>query len=303
MKINLKGGGEMNTKRPTHAYGHERSMEMRTATAAASNNTTQPETAVRRDNSGVPKIIDWIIVGAIYLLTFLVPLFFLPIVPSILELNKQMLLVLLGGVAFLAWIGKLAWEGKIRIKKNFFLIPILFLLFILALNTGLSVYRDQSMWGSFGTESLSLVTIIALVAIFLVVTNNFFSRQKIKILALIIIGSSAVANIFALFQIFGKFIFKNPALAQNSFNSIGSVYALSIYFGAILLLTVSMLLEKQSLPIKISLMVCSLLFIFTLIMINFITALVIFLVGMAVLLGLAIITSSNEEKNRGSRLR
>jgi tetratricopeptide (TPR) repeat protein len=294
MKINLKRGGEMDSKRPTHSFGPERGMEMRPIPGP---NMTQAEPVIKRD-SGVPKIIDWIIAGAIYLLAFLVPLFFLPIVPSVLELNKQILIVLLGGIAFLAWIGKLAWEGKIRMKKNFFLIPILLLLFILALNTGLSVYRDQSMWGSFGTESLSLVTIIALVAIFLVITNNFFSREKIKGLALIIIASSAIANIFALFQIFGKFIFKNPALTQNSFNSIGSVYALSIYFGAILILTVSMLLEKQSFSIKIALMVCSLLFIFSLIMINFGTALVIFLVGMAVLLGLAIITSSNEEKNR-----
>lgn len=284
----------MDAKRPTQAYSHDRGMEMRPVSAP---NSTRPELATKRDSS-VPKIIDWIIAGAIYLLAFLVPLFFLPIVPSVLELNKQILLVFLGGAAFLAWIGKLAWEGKIRMKKNFFLIPILLLLFILALNTGLSVYRDQSMWGSFGTESLSLVTVITLVAIFLVITNNFFSRQKIKGLALIIIAASAIANIFALFQIFGKFIFENPALTQSSFNSIGSVYALSIYFGAILILTVSMLLEKQSFFIKVALMVCSLLFIFTLIMINFSTALVIFLVGMAVLLGLAIITSSNEEKNR-----
>jgi len=296
MKIDLKRGGEMENKRPHIAYGHghERGMEMRTT---ASPTMARPETATKRD-SNVPKIIDWIISGATYLLAFLVPLFFLPIVPSVLELNKQMLLVVLGGIAFLAWIGKLAWEGKIKIKKNFFLIPILLLLLILALNTGFSVYRDQSMWGSFGTESLSLVTIIALIAIFLVITNNFFSQQKIKGLALIIIASSAIANIFALFQIFGKFIFKNTALAQNSFNSIGSVYALSIYLGAILILTVSMLLEKQSFRIKIALMICSLLFIFTLIMINFSTTLVIFLVGMAILLGLAIITSSNEEKNR-----
>ena len=65
--------------------------------------------------------------GAVYLLTFLIPLFVLPNVPSALELNKQVLLVLLGGIAFLAWIGKLAWEGRIRIKKNFLLVPVLIL--------------------------------------------------------------------------------------------------------------------------------------------------------------------------------
>ena len=256
-----------------------------------------PQPTIKKDTR-IPAVIDWIITGVVYLLVFLTPLFFLPIVPSILELNKQLLIVGLGGIAFLAWIGKLAWEGRIRIKKNFLLVPLLLLLLIFALSTVFSVYRDQSMWGALGTESLSLVTFIGFLALFIVITNNFNTRNKIQILVLILIGSSALANIYALFQIFGKFLFKNPAVAQKSFNTVGSVYAFSIYIGAILIVTVAMLLEKQPIAVKIILIVLSLLFTFALIAINFITALIIFLVGMAVLLGLAIITSGSEEKNR-----
>jgi tetratricopeptide (TPR) repeat protein len=254
----------------------------------------QPE---RRD-AVAPKIMDWIITGAIYLLTFLVPLFFLPNVPSVLELNKQALLVLLGGIAFLTWIGKLAWEGRIRIKKNFLLVPILLFLLILALSTAFSVYRDQSMWGALGTESLSLVTIISLIAIFLVINNNFNSRDKINDLILILISSSFVASIYAILQIFGKFIFKNSILAQNSFNTVGSVYAFSIFIGAVLILTAAAILERKPFGIKIFLAICSLMFVFALISINFRTSLIMFLVGMAILLGLAIITSGSEEKNK-----
>jgi len=249
-------------------------------------------------DSRIPLIIDWIIIGVIYLLTFSTPLFFLPTVPSILELNKQLLVVILGGIAFLAWVGKLAWEGRIRIKKNFLLIPLMLFLLIFSLSTIFSVYRDQSMWGALGTESLSLVTLIGLIAVLLVINNNFNTRKKIQTLILTLIGSSALATLYALLQIFGKFLFKNPAVAQNSFNSVGSIYAFSIYLGAILIITVAMFLEKQPFIIKILLIILAFLFTFTLIMINFITALVIFLIGMAILLGLAIITSGNEEKNR-----
>ncbi|MFA5926196.1 MAG: tetratricopeptide repeat protein [Parcubacteria group bacterium] len=288
MKINLKRSGEfLSPRRPAERYAGQRE-----------EGTNAPSSPQPKKDAQAPKIIDWIISGAVYLLAFLVPIFFLPIVPSVLELNKQILIVVLGGIAFLAWVGKLAWEGKIRVKKNFLLIPILLLLFILALNTVFSIYRDQSMWGSFGTESMSLVSIVALIALFLVVTNNFNTRKKINVLALTIIGSSAIANIYAIFQIFGKFIFKNQAVAQNSFNSVGSVYALAIFVGAILILTVAMLLEKQSLPVKIALIIFSLIFIFTIIMVNFGTSLIVFLIGMAILLGLAIMTSGNEEKNR-----
>ncbi|MFA5871869.1 MAG: tetratricopeptide repeat protein [Parcubacteria group bacterium] len=245
-----------------------------------------------------PKIIDWIIVGAIYLLTFLVPLFFLPGVPSILELNKQLLLVIVGGIAFLAWIGKLAWEGRIRIAKNFLLVPVLLLLIITGLSTALSVYRDQSMWGNFGTEGLSLATFIALVATFLVIINNFKTREKISNLVLILTASSFLASLFAIFQMTGKFFFKNPALAQNSFNTVGSVYAFSAFIGAVLILTIALILDKKSPILRVALIIFCLVFLFVLVAINFITTLIVFLIGMAVLLGLAIITSGSQEKNR-----
>jgi tetratricopeptide (TPR) repeat protein len=228
----------------------------------------------------------------------LVPLFFLPNVPSVLELNKQAILVLLGGIAFLAWIGKLAWESRIRIKKNILLVPIIVLLIIFALSTIFSVYRDQSMWGGLGMEGLSLVSFISLVAIFLVVNNNFNTRKKIDALILVLIASSFLASVYAILQIFGKFIFTNPVLAQNSFNSIGSVYALSIFIGGILILTAATILGKRPFWQKIFLLISSLVFVFLLIVINFHTALIIFLIGMAILLGLAIISSGNEEKNK-----
>lgn len=295
MKINLRNEAMPPQRsipamdsRPPHT-GQEVRPDMRPRTG---------DLAPTKKEARVPKIIDWITVGAVYLLAFLTPIFFLPIVPSVLELNKQILIVILGGIAFLAWIGKLAWEGRIRIKKNFLLIPILLILLIFALNTVFSVYRDQSMWGGLGIEGMSLVTIITLIALFFVVTNNFNTQLKIRGLLLTVIGSSALANIYALFQISGKFIFKNPAVAQNSFNTVGSVYAFSIYLGAVLIASVAMLLEKQAVAVKIALLIATLLFTFTLVMINFQTALIIFLVGMAVLLGLAIITSGSEEKNR-----
>jgi len=293
MKINLRNEG-ISPQRP---MGPPRQMRTETQPQAETKFGSIAPVPPRKSMQ-VPKIIDWVMLGAIYLLTFLVPIFFLPVVPSILELNKQLLIVVLGGIAFLAWIGKLAWEGRMRIKKNFLLVPAVILILILSLSTAFAIYRSQSMWGGLGSEGLSLVSFIALVALFLVITNNFDSQRKIRFLLLTVIGSSALANIYALFQMYGKFIFKNPAVATNSFNSIGSVYAFAIYIGAVLIATVAMLIEKQSMPVKVALMIAALLFTFTLIAINFQTALIIFLIGMAVFLGLAMITSGGEEKNR-----
>lgn len=141
MKIDLRRGGTPASKTPEEgmAQAPTRMPEYQTA------RPTGTEQAGSRRDTPAPKIMDWIITGAVYLLTFLIPLFVLPNVPSALELNKQVLLVLLGGIAFLAWIGKLAWEGRIRIKKNFLLVPVLILLIVLSLSTVFSVYRDQSI--------------------------------------------------------------------------------------------------------------------------------------------------------------
>lgn len=252
---------------------------------------------VKRD-SRILKIIDLITIGAIYLLAFLTPIFFLPTVPSVLELNKQLLIVVLGGIAFLSWIGKLAWEGRIRLKKDILLVPVVLILLIFALNTVFSFYRDQSMWGGLGSEGMSLVAIITLIALFFVVTNNFNTKQRIKWLLLTLIGSAFISDVFALLQIGGKYIFKNPVIAQSSFNTVGSVYAFSIYLGAMLLASTAMLLEKQRIAIKIGLIIATALFSFTMILINFATAMMIFLVSVAILLGLSIITSGTQEKNR-----
>ncbi|HLM84020.1 MAG TPA: tetratricopeptide repeat protein [Candidatus Bathyarchaeia archaeon] len=293
MKIDLRKSNSFASQNP----GESAPSSIPKTTGFSAPQAPKAEAAPRRD-AQAPIIMDWIIAGAVYLLTFLIPLFFLPNVPSVLELNKQALLVVLGGIAFLAWIGKLAWEGKIRIKKNFLLVPILLLLLILALSTIFSIYRDQSMWGGLGTESLSLVTVVSLIAVLLVVNNNFGSRKKIGGLVLTLIGSSFLASFFALLQIFGKHIFKNPVMAQNSFNTVGSVYAFAVFIGAILILTTAALLEKNPFWLKIVLAVCALLFVFMLISINFRTSLIMFLVGMAIFLGLSIITSGNEEKNK-----
>ncbi|MFA6285002.1 MAG: tetratricopeptide repeat protein [Parcubacteria group bacterium] len=292
MKIDMRRGNIPASAGPT------REVPMKEMPEKYSMETNSYSTENKQKSVVAPKIIDWIITGAVYLLTFLIPLFFLPNVPSILELNKQILLVFLGGIAFLAWIGKLAWEGRIRIKKNFLLVPILLLLVILSLSTVFSVYRDQSMWGAFGTESLSLTTFIALIAVFLVVNNNFGTRKKITGLILALIASSFLASLFAIFQIFGKFIFKNPLMTHNSFNTVGSVYAFSFFIGAILILTTATILEKRPTWLKIALILIAMVFVFTLIVINFRTSLIIFLVGMAIFLGLSIIVSGNEEKNK-----
>lgn len=54
------------------------------------------------------RLVDWLIMFPLYLVVILLPMFFYQNVPSPLELNKQILLVVLVGISALAWIGKMA---------------------------------------------------------------------------------------------------------------------------------------------------------------------------------------------------
>ena len=100
MKIDLRREG-IAPKRPEISFTGPRPEQKNASTPHS------PAPNFKKDTR-IPIVIDWIIIGVVYLLAFLTPLFFLPTVPSILELNKQLLIVGLGGIAFLAWIGKLA---------------------------------------------------------------------------------------------------------------------------------------------------------------------------------------------------
>ena len=53
-------------------------------------------------------IIKW---GA-YALAFLLPLFFMPFNASVIELNKQLLLVVFALILLIAWLGKVITAGR-----------------------------------------------------------------------------------------------------------------------------------------------------------------------------------------------
>ncbi len=72
---------------------------------------------------------------ALYLLTFFVPLFFLPFSFEAFEFNKQYLLFFLVSLAFLAWIAKMVMVDKeLRFKRTPLDIPILAFLLVAVLS-------------------------------------------------------------------------------------------------------------------------------------------------------------------------
>ena len=259
-----------------------------------------PEKEDLKDNKKTIALIDWIIKVSIYALVFLLPLFFLSVVPSFLELNKQFLLVILVGIGFLAWVGKMAWLNEIRFKKNFILIPVLTLVGILSLSSFFSVYPSRSVWGEFGQEGKSLISLIFFVAFFILIYNNIKNKKDTYKVIFTLLVSGFLASFYGLMQIWGKFIIDNEAIKDPSFNTIGTVYLLGVYVAALLILTLSLFLDNVSRSLKIILILLSVFFFFVLLTINLSLIWKILLIAVAIILGFSFVKASS--RNSQARL-
>lgn len=305
MKINIgkKQNGEKNldgkwgkfmNRSPQKSFGHNLNLIQKVSRQDVS------EKDDSKDSKKAIALIDWIIKFSIYALVFLLPLFFLPVVPSFLELNKQFILVILVGIGFLAWVGKMAWLNEIRFKKNFILIPVLTLAGILSLSSFFSVYPSRSVWGEFGQESNSLISLIFFVAFFILIYNNIKNKKDVyKIIFTLLIGGF-FASFYGLMQIWGKYIINNEAIKDSSFNTVGTVYLLGVYAAALLILTLSLFLDNISRALKIILVLLSAFFFFVLLTINLSLIWKILLIAVAIILGFSFMKASS--RNSQARL-
>jgi len=241
------------------------------------------------------KIIDIVVRFSIYITIFLLPLFFFTGVPSVLELNKQVLLVVIIGIGFLAWVGKMAWKNEIRFKKDFIMVPIVTFLAIFGLSTVLSNYFEQSMWGFFGGESLSFISLLFFVALFLLIYIAINTRKEALKVVLVFLGSGFLVSLYGMFQVWEIYTLSAEASKSPFFNSIGSVYVFSVYVGALFLLTLALFLSEMSKIFKIALVVLAFFFFFALMIINFKIVWIALIVCMALLFGITIMTGATSK--------
>lgn len=189
---------------------------------------------------------DWVIKGGLYLLAFVAPLFFLPFNSSVLELNKQLLLVVFCLVLLIAWLGKMIAEGQMELKKSWLNIGLaLFAIFSL-----ISVILSKNLYlglvGSGGVINESFFSLVALLIVFFVLVNNIKSRKEINNLAFVLICSGLLVGAFGAFQLAGNFLLPWDFAQSASFNSVGSVNSLEIFLASLLVLAAVLFAESDA---------------------------------------------------------
>lgn len=217
----------------------------------------------------------------IYLLTFLLPIFFLPWTSNILDFNKQALLSILIFLALIFWLIKNLTSNKVEINSSSLNFPVIILFLAIVVSTIFSLWPYGSFWGLPLPVSQSLLSLLGF-SIFYFLIANLFKKDEIIFLFLTLFFSSFLASVFFIFQFFGKFFLPFDFTKVNSFNTIGTLNSLAVY-NAILLVLILPLLFLVKRVFKIILGIFFLVLLIPLFLINFKIAWLVFLIGLAVL--------------------
>lgn len=182
----------------------------------------------------------------LYLLVFLLPLFFLPFNTNILELNKQLLLVVFTLLLLIAWLGKMIAQGKVEFKKSLLNIGLALFLISVLISAILSKNLYQSLVGFGGTINEAFFSILSLVIIFLALVNNLRKREEILNVMFALVLSGVVVGVFSFLQLVGKFTLPWSFTQIVSFNPVGSINALEVFLASLLVLSVVLFAEADT---------------------------------------------------------
>lgn len=177
----------------------------------------------------------------IYVVVFMLPLFFLPWTTSILELNKEVLLIIVSGVGLIFWLLHVVISGQLPWRSTVLEKGVIALLGANLVVTIFSVAKFKSLFGFSDGVSNSLVVALSLVLMYFLIVNVFNDGgKKLKLLLSLSVG---IALLYALLQMLHVYIFKFLLITNSrAFNSIGSLNSV----GILAAITLPMFLKNKS---------------------------------------------------------
>lgn len=254
--------------------------------------------AASGEASKVVQFCDKVIRWTIRALAVLVPFFFLPWTIEVVEINKQLILLVGAGVAGIAWLGKMLAQRKFEYRKSVVNLIVALYLAVYLLSALMSKSRYMSLVGDFGQEKAGLITVAAFVLLYFVVINNIKTAKELGRLFMSIMIGGAVTAIYTLLQGLGLFVLPFAFAKSASFNGLGTVTATSIYLAFIVTLAGGLLMsghnkvaenKKLTLVYNIFLIATSVISLFVIAMVDYWYVTVCLLVASALLIAFAFV--------------
>ena len=208
------------------------------------------------------KILTKINKYSLFGLVFLVPLFFLPFAQNTLSLPKRVLTLLLVVIGLTAWLFKQKIQGELKLKKvsqSFYWVMGL-LLGGFALTTIFSVSQGLSFWGTPYSVTDSLLTFLVLIVLSFLTIHSFQKEEYVDLIQ-IFIGSLSLVGLFAVLRLYGAELGIGVSTLVGGYNVVALIAAV------VLPLVLALLFHNRKR--KWFLATCSVVFLLTLIVINF----------------------------------
>lgn len=214
------------------------------------------------------------------------PIFFLPWTTSVLDFNKQVLLIFLVSISLFCWILKSLQEGKISLNFSTLNLAVLIFLVILGISTFFSSYKYGSFWGWPLNVAPAFLTTFCFILLYFLIVNTF-QKTEIFGLFLTLAFSGFLVALSSGLQLFGKFYFPFDFARVTSFNTVGTVNSLGIFAALILPLIISLIFISKRL-VKVLVIIFGLVNLALIFLVNFWVAWIVLLIGMAAVLFFAI---------------
>ena len=230
----------------------------------------------------MPNLFSKISKISIYLLVFLLPIFFLPFTTSVLDFNKQTLLIFLVFISLFCWLLKSLQEGKISLNFSIFNLSVVILFLVLGLSTIFSSWSYGSFWGWPLNVAPAFLTTFCFILLYFLIVNTF-QKTEIFGLFLTLALSGFLVVLSGGLQLFGKFYFPFDFAKISSFNTIGTVNSLGIFAALLLPLIISLIFISKRL-VKVLLMIFGLADLALIFLVNFWIAWIVLLIGLAAIL-------------------
>jgi tetratricopeptide (TPR) repeat protein len=186
---------------------------------------------LRSDRSGTD-IYQTIVRMLVYAMVVIVPLLYSPWTSSVLEYNKQLVLIVGAALGLMVWLLGIVVTGKLSVRTTPVDKGVLALLVATIIATICSMTPARSLFGMPGSLSSSLLSVLALTVFYFLAVNTLSDRGRT--LRNLLTISLALALIIGVCQMFTWYFLPGDGTHSRAFNTVGSSSALGVLAAAAL---------------------------------------------------------------------
>ncbi len=228
--------------------------------------------------------IDRIISIVTLVLSFLMPVFFLPVTTEFYEFNKLALLYLATAIMVGVWIVKVIKRREIQLVKSGFDLPFALLLMVVVLSSIFAINKNTSIYGSQGRWFPSMYATAVLFFFYYAVSSSTNSYKTIKNAISAMTFSLAVNSVISILSYYSIYIGSQTFFRMSNFNLTGSVTTAATLAAVGVISSFLLLCFDNSMAKKPLYLISGLVNFFFVILAGFNPAWVILFVGLAAML-------------------